>query len=102
MDTSLHLNLWLIDPEATLLKNFNHSRWLRKDPLSGVTIDGRHADHFRIAAQVHMGALGVEWLGDAFFELAAGNQVLNVDFVLNCVGFSSRQAQIGVVGIAMH
>src|SRR5260370_39973054 len=102
MDVSLYLKLRLVDLEAALLENLDHSGGLGKDSLPGFTIFCRHADHLRVTAKIHVCPLGVEQLAQPSLQWAAGKEVLNVDLLVYRIGFACRQAEVLIVGLPAH
>ena len=54
VNVAFELDLRLIRLEAALFQYLDDAQGLGIRPLSGFPILGRHADHFRIAAQEHV------------------------------------------------
>src|SRR3954466_10422352 len=97
VNVALDFLAWLIHVEAALCQDLDDAGRLRIGHTSGRAIDGGCADYFRIATEANMRGCGVERTAEAFFELAAGQQVLNIHFLLHRVRFARRQAEVFVV-----
>src|SRR5205823_4383020 len=81
----------LVDLELTLRQNLDDARRLRIAGLAGRAVGRRHADHLRVAAQIHVRAVRIERGAEPFLELAAGDQVLDVDLLPDGGGLARRQ-----------
>src|SRR5262245_45113817 len=81
MNIPLQFYAGLIDLELATLQNLDDARRLRIDFGAGRLVGGRDADHLGIAAQIHVRRRRIERLAEFLFELAAGDQILNVDLV---------------------
>src|SRR5260370_24376072 len=102
MDRAFYFTLRRVGLEAAALENVDHPRGLREDALPAFAIFSRDANHLWVATQIHMGPRRVKRLAQAFLQLAAGNEILNVDLVLHRVGLARRQAQKRIAGITAH
>src|SRR5579884_1049145 len=96
MDVPLDLRRRLISPEAALFKNLDDAHRLRIHALPCPGIFLWDADHPGIATQKDMGMLGIERLPQPVFELAAGDQVLEIDLRPSVLWLSRCQCDVGV------
>src|SRR5262245_59175648 len=90
VDVPFQLMAVLTYAKAAVVVNLDDARRRRVAGLVG------HADHLRVAAQVDMRVRRIERLAQAFLELPAGDQVLDIDLVPDRVGLARRQAEIRV------
>src|SRR5262249_5037973 len=61
-----------------------------------------NADHARISAQIDLRSLRIEHLGDGLFQLAAGDQFLDVDLAVDGVGLARCERDVRVVAMLSH
>src|SRR5437762_13466115 len=92
----------LIDTEAAFFENLDDAGRLRIDGLAGGAVGRGHTDHLRIAAQIDVRMGRIERLAQVLLELAAGDQVLDVDLLPDRVGLARGQAEVSVVGILLR
>src|ERR1700722_15710305 len=78
VNVPFQFNGGLVDLEAAFAEDFDDARRLRVDGGAGGFVDFGGADHFGVAAQVDVSSGRVEGVAEAFFELAAGDEVLDV------------------------
>src|SRR5262249_4085856 len=102
MNVALELAAVPIDLETAALEDFHNAGGLGVRPRSGFAVLERDADHLGVAAQVHVGPSRVERLAQALFQLATGDQVLDVHLATHRDGLARREAQVSVAGIAAH
>ena len=79
--------------EAKAVEDLHHALGRRVRSDAGLAVAKRNADHQRVAAQVNVRVGRVERGSKFVRQLAAGNQVLDVDFVADGVLFGVVKAR---------
>src|SRR5207253_644102 len=102
MNVPFYFDRRLIDLEPPALEDLDDAQGGRVGARAGLAVDGRDADHLRVAAQVDVGAGRVERLAQPLLQLAAGDQVLDVHLLADRVGLARGQGQVDVVRVTAH
>src|ERR1700722_4170833 len=82
-------------------ENLDHAGRLRIAHRACLSVPLRHSNHFWITAQENMSLGGIEWFPELFFQLAAFDDILNINLTGKS-GFARGQCQVFVVRISAH
>src|SRR5262249_57942149 len=94
MNVPLELLVGLVELKAALTQELDDAgRFGENRGVRGL-VRGGHADHGGIAAEVDVRRRRLELRAQMLFELAAGDQVLNVDLAIDRVRLPRPQAAI--------
>src|SRR5262249_12624453 len=86
VDVPLYFRRRLVGMEAPLLEDLDHAGRPGVDALAGLAVLRRHADHLGVAAQVDVRPRRVQRGAQPLLELSAGDQILDVNLVLDRLG----------------
>src|SRR5262245_50507712 len=102
MNVPFELLVWLVELKAALHEQLDDAGRFGKDRRVRDLVCRGHADHGGIAAQKDVRGRRVELGAELLFELAACDQILNVELAADRIRLTRRQAEILVAGVAAH